>query len=73
MGAHMVSTIMHVGELWGFGRGAEFTHMARFFIMIGRFGLAFILERKWKLWTDKEVAGVLGVLWAATWQLRHVV
>ena len=66
MGAYMVSAIMHVWGLWGFGRGSEFTHTGGFFVMIG---LASILERKWKLWTGKEVAGVPGALWAATWQL----
>ena len=66
MGAYVVSAIMHVWGLWGFGRGTEFTHTGGFFIMIG---LASILERKWKLWTGKEVTGVPGALWAATWQM----
>jgi len=66
MGAYVVSAIMHVLGLWGLGRGTEFTYTGGFFIMIG---LASILERKWKHWTGKEVAGVFGMFWAATWQL----
>jgi hypothetical protein len=66
MGAYVVSAVMHVLGLWGLGHGTEFTHTGGFFIMIG---LASILERKWKQWTGKEVAGVFGTFWAATWQL----
>jgi hypothetical protein len=66
MGAYIVSAVMHVLGLWGLGRGTEFTHTGGFFVMVG---LASILERKWKLWTGKEVAGVPGMLWGAIWQL----
>ena len=66
MGAYFVSAVMHVLGLWGLGHGTEFTHTGGFFIMIG---VASILERKWKQWTGKEVAGVFGMLWGATWQL----
>ena len=66
MGAYIVSAVMHVLGLWGLGHGTEFTHTGGFFIMIG---LASILERKWKQWTGKEVAGVFGMFWGATWHL----
>ena len=66
MGAYIVSAIMHVWGLWGLGRGTEFTHTGGFFLMIG---FASIMERKWKLWTGKDVAGVPGALWTAIWQL----
>jgi hypothetical protein len=66
MGAYVVSAVMHVLGLWGLGHGTELTHTGGFFIMIG---LASILERKWKQWTGKEVAGIFGMFWAATWQL----
>jgi membrane bound O-acyltransferase family protein len=66
MGAYVVSAIMHVLGLWGLGRGTEFTHTGGFFVMIG---FASILERKWKQWTGKDVAGVFGMLWAAMWQM----
>ncbi|KAI0272981.1 hypothetical protein BGY98DRAFT_1000098 [Russula aff. rugulosa BPL654] len=66
MGAYVVSAVMHVLGLWGLGHGTEFTHTGGFFIMIG---LASILERKWKQWTGKEVAGVFGMFWGATWHL----
>jgi len=66
MGAYGVSAVMHVLGLWGLGHGTEFTHTGGFFVMIG---LACILERKWKQWTGKEVAGVFGKFWVAAWQL----
>jgi hypothetical protein len=66
MGAYIVSAIMHVWGLWGLGRGTEFTHTGGFFLMIG---FASIMERKWKLWTGRDVAGVPGALWTAIWQL----
>jgi hypothetical protein len=66
MGAYFISAIMHVWGLWGLGRGTEFIHTGGFFIMIG---FASVLERKWKLWTGKDVTGVPGALWAAIWQL----
>ncbi len=57
---------MHALGLWGLGRSTEFTYTGGFFVMIG---LATILERKWKQWTGKDVAGVFGTLWTATWHL----
>ena len=66
VGAYFVSAIIHVLGLWDLGHGTELTHTGGSFIMIG---LASFLERKWRQWTGKEVAGVLGTFWAETWQL----